>query len=162
MTTLLLIYLFKHAAYAHFLIFTALLLAGLNVPFSEDLLIVGGALIASIVVPANVAKIYFWLFAGCFLSDVISYVLGRTLGPKLWKYKWFRKNMTQKRLTKIEHFLEKYGFLTFFAGRLIPFGVRNCIFLTTGLSKMPFFRFALTDAFASLFSEYILEKKCAF
>jgi len=48
--------------------------------------------------------------------------------------------------------LKKYGFFTFFVGRLIPFGVRNCLFLTVGMSKMKFTRFAITDAFASLFS----------
>ncbi len=152
MTTLLIIYLFKHAVYAHYLIFGALLLAGLNIPFSEDLLIVGSALIASIVVPQNVFLIYIWLFLGCYLSDVIAYFMGRTFGPKLWKYKWFKKNLSEKRLKKMSHFIEKYGFLTFFVGRLIPFGIRNCLFLTVGMSKMKFSKFAITDAFASLFS----------
>ncbi len=156
MTTILIIYLFKHAAFTHYIIFSALLLAGFNFPLSEDLLIVGSALIASIIMPQNVFLIYTWLFMGCFLSDVISYLLGRFLGPKLWKYRWFRKNLTEKKLAKAEHFLEKYGFFTFFIGRLIPFGVRNCLFLTVGLSKMPFTRFAITDVFASLFSSGLL------
>lgn len=152
MTTLLIIYLFKHAFYAHYLIFGALLLAGLNIPFSEDLLIVGSALIASLVVPQNVFLIYFWLFLGCYLSDVTAYFLGRFFGPKLSKFKWFKKNMSEKRLSKINHFLGKYGFLTFFVGRLIPFGVRNCLFLTVGMGKMKFARFAIIDVFATLLS----------
>ena len=96
MSTLLIIFLFKHAAIAHYVIFIALLLAGLNIPFSEDMLIIGSALIASIMLPQNVFIIYFWLFLGCFFSDVISYALGRRFGPKLGKYKWFKKNLSEE------------------------------------------------------------------
>src|SRR5262249_54530028 len=45
-------------------------------------------------------------------------------------------------------FYEKHGLLTLMIGRFIPFGVRNGIFMTTGLSKMPFMVFALRDALA--------------
>ena len=38
-------------------------------------------------------------------------------------------------------FYKKYGALTLVIGRFIPFGVRNAIFLTSGISKMPFAKF---------------------
>src|SRR5262249_36255657 len=37
---------------------------------------------------------------------------------------------------------------TLIVGRFIPFGVRNCIFMSSGMSKMHFGKFALMDALA--------------
>ncbi|MFA5249967.1 MAG: DedA family protein [Parachlamydiales bacterium] len=152
MTTLFIVWLFSHALYAHYFIFGALLLSGLNIPFSEDLLIIGSALLASVIVPQNVYLIYLWVFLGCFFSDPLSYFLGRIMGVKLLKYKWFKKTLPDARLKKVTSFLQKYGFWTFLVGRFVPFGIRNCLFLTAGIGKMPFSRFALTDLFASLLS----------
>ena len=50
---------------------------------------------------------------------------------------------------KIAGFYEKYGPLTLLLGRFIPFGVRNGLFLTAGLSKMKFVKFALSDLLAA-------------
>ena len=50
---------------------------------------------------------------------------------------------------KVGGFYEKYGILTLVLGRFIPFGVRNALFLTAGLSKMNFLKFALSDLLAA-------------
>ncbi|MBI3236185.1 MAG: DedA family protein, partial [Chlamydiales bacterium] len=70
------------------------------------------------------------------------------LGGRLQKMKWFSKLLAKEKIEKVRHFYEKYGILTLILGRFIPFGVRNCIFMTTGLSKLSFLRFALMDALA--------------
>ena len=41
-------------------------------------------------------------------------------------------------------------------GRFIPFGVRNCLFLTAGLVKMHFGKFLLSDGIACVLSNTIL------
>jgi membrane protein DedA with SNARE-associated domain len=51
-------------------------------------------------------------------------------------------------MDKARSFYEKYGFWTLVIGRFIPFGVRNCIFMTTGMSRFSFSRFMLMDAVA--------------
>ena len=83
----------SHAAHAHWIVFGALMLAGFNVPISEDLMIIVSALLAATVVPENTEKLFLAVFLGCYLSDWVSYWIGRTLGrrlrvkrtPKKWK-----------------------------------------------------------------------------
>lgn len=149
-------FIFEHAQHAHWIVFWALMLAGLNVPISEDLIIIFSAVLAATVVPENTVKLFLGVFFGCYLSDWICYGMGRHFGPKLWNIKWFAKTFNPKKIEQIHHYYEKYGFLTLMIGRFIPFGVRNCLFLTAGLGKMPFRKFLLSDGIACILSNTIL------
>ncbi len=51
-------------------------------------------------------------------------------------------------MAKVQKFFEKRGFFALIIGRFIPFGVRNCLYMTSGMSKMSFPKFALCDALA--------------
>ncbi|EKE08018.1 MAG: hypothetical protein ACD_17C00394G0001, partial [uncultured bacterium] len=55
-----------------------------------------------------------------------------------------------------QSYYEKYGFWTLLVGRFIPFGVRNCLFLTAGLGKMHFGKFLLSDGIACILSNTVL------
>jgi membrane protein DedA with SNARE-associated domain len=125
-----------------------LLLAGLNIPVSEDLMLLTAALLAQ-QRPDLVWQLFAGVFVGAYLSDLICYGLGRTLGPKLWKIKWFAKMVDRAHVDKIGGFYERFGPLTLLVGRFIPFGVRNALFLTAGLSKMRFAKFAISDFIAA-------------
>ena len=46
-------FIFQNAAHAHWIIFASFILAGLNIPISEDILIIISATLASKVVPQN-------------------------------------------------------------------------------------------------------------
>ena len=138
----------ENAELAPFIIFGALLLAGLNLPVSEDLMLLTSALIAQ-TRPDLLWQLFIGVFLGAYFSDLICYGLGRTLGPKLWKIKWFAKMVDQSTVDKISGFYERYGTLTLILGRFIPFGVRNGLFLTAGLSKMKFVKFAVSDLVAA-------------
>ena len=59
---------------------------------------------------------------------------------------------SKERLDKIHSFYENYGIITLIFGRFIPFGVRNGLFLTAGLGKMNFSKFALSDLLAASIS----------
>lgn len=137
-----------NAEVAPYMIFGALLLAGLNIPVSEDLMLLTSALIA-VQRPDLLWLLFAGVFAGAYFSDLICYSLGRGLGPKLWKIKWFAKMVKPETVEKIGGFYSKYGPLTLILGRFIPFGVRNGLFLTAGLSKMNFLTFALSDLLAA-------------
>ncbi|MGR3973772.1 MAG: DedA family protein [Candidatus Rhabdochlamydia sp.] len=134
-----------HAHSAHWWIFIAILLAGFNFPISADLLIAAAALLALSLGPSFLWKLYFSIFLGCYFSGWIAYWVGRLGRDWLLKTSWFRTVFSQERQAKIEYFYHKYGFLTFLIGRFIPFGVRNCIFMSSGMSKIPFLKFALWD-----------------
>ncbi len=132
------------------------MLAGLNLPISEDLLIIVSGVLASSVVPENTWKLFTAVFLGAYLSDWIVYWLGRWLGPNLQKVKWFANFFRKERVQKIEAYYKKYGALTLLVGRFIPFGVRNCLFVTAGLGKMHFGKFALFDGIACILSNTVL------
>lgn len=128
-------FIFDHAQYAHWIVFCALMLAGLNIPISEDLMVIFSAVLAATVIPENTIELFVALFLGCYLSDWVCYWIGRKLGPKLWKIRWFSKTFKKKKVEQIHAYYEKYGFFTLLFGRFIPFGVRNALFLTAGLGK---------------------------
>ncbi len=149
-------FLFEHAQYAHWIVFGALLLAGFNIPISEDLMIIFSAVLAATVIPENTYKLFTAVFLGCYVSDCICYGIGRHFGPKLWKISWFAKAFKREKIDQIHAYYKKYGFLTLLIGRFIPFGVRNGLFLTAGLGKMPFKKFLLSDGIACICSNTTL------
>lgn len=149
-------FIFEHAQYAHWIVFSALMLAGLNVPISEDLMIIFSAVIAATIVPENTYKLFIAVFLGCYISDWVCYWIGRRFGPKLWNISWFARTFDQKKIDQIHGYYSKYGFLTLLIGRFIPFGVRNGLFLTAGLGKMPFGKFLISDGIACILSNTIL------
>ena len=53
---------------------------------------------------------------------------------------------------KVSHFYERFGIFTLIVGRFVPFGVRNALFLTAGLGRMGFMKFALSDLLAATIS----------
>ena len=133
---------------APYISFGLLLLAGFNIPVSEDALLFINAILAA----KNPDQKYFLftgVFLGAYFSDLICYWLGRTLGPKLWKIKFFANMVNPKSVDRLSGFYNRYGVMTLIIGRFIPFGVRNGLFLTAGISKMDARKFALGDLVAS-------------
>jgi membrane-associated protein len=149
-------FMITHAAHAHWIIFGSLLLSSLNLPISEDFMIIITAILASTVIPEHTVILIIWLFLGCFISDMIVYWIGRTVGRKIIATKWVRKTITPKKLKRTYNFYKKYGFYTLLVGRFIPFGIRNCLFMTAGMSKMHFPKFLLSDGIACLISNAVL------
>jgi len=136
-------FLSNHAEHAHWFIFLGALLAGCNLPISIDILLIMAALISAQFVPENLWILYSSLLVGCSISAWISYSLGRLLGNKLRK-----KPSLEKRISSMQAFYQKYGIWAFILGRFIPFGARNALFMTTGMSRIPFLRFAFFDSIA--------------
>ena len=138
----------SNASYAPFILFGTLCLAGFNVPVSEDALLLVAALLAT-QNPEALPSLFFAVYTGAYVSDLISYGLGRKLGPLIWKVRFFSKMLSRDRVEKIKGFYERYGMATLIVGRFIPFGVRNVLFITAGLTRMHFFKFALFDLIAA-------------
>lgn len=149
-------FLLGQAQYAHFYIFGLFMLAGLNIPVSEDILIIAGAIASANFVPENTNILFAACFLGAFISDIICYGLGRGLGPRLTTIKPFKYLIDQPKLEMMQNFYGRYGALTLFFGRFIPFGVRNAIFLTSGMSRMNFAKFCLIDGIACSITTTIL------
>ena len=86
---------------------------------------------------------------GAYFSDLISYAMGRYLGPVMLKIKFFANALPEEKINTVQKYFNKYGILTLIIGRFIPFGVRNPMFMTAGLSKMNAAKFAIGDFIAS-------------
>lgn len=145
-----------HASIAHFVFFGLLMLAGLCVPISEDLVIISSATLASTTVPENTGLLFAAVFLGSYLSDWEAYAIGRFGGRRLLATRWFSRHISPTRIDRLSSFYERYGFWTLLFGRFIPFGVRNALFITAGLGRMPFLRFCLADGIACLVSNILL------
>jgi len=142
--------------YAHFYIFGLFMLAGFNVPVSEDVLIIAGAIISVKFAPENATLLFLSCYLGAYFSDLICYFLGRTLGLRIISIKPFSKFVDQNKINSMSGFFEKFGIATLFFGRFIPFGVRNALFLSAGISKMNFVKFAVVDLLACTTTSVIL------
>ena len=137
-----------HAQQAHWFIFGAILLAGFNLPISIDVLLVGAAVLAATFVPQHTWHLYLAIFLGGYFSAWIAYWLGRLIGTKMCRFRWFQRLLPLQRIEKIQKFYKKHGLWTLMLGRFIPFGIRNCIFISSGISRVSFYRFALQDLLA--------------
>ena len=138
----------ENSRYAPWMTMGLVLLAGFNIPISIDVVMVLSAFLAATTIPEHTFTLYLSLLVGCYFSAWIAYWVGRKIGTKLLNFRYFSKMLPEKRLKKIGDFYEKHGMLTLLIGRFIPFGMRNCIFFTTGISKSNFGKFIRRDALA--------------
>jgi membrane protein DedA with SNARE-associated domain len=132
-----------------------LILAGLNIPISEDLIIITGALVSRIngrlLVPSLLA-----IYAGVIISDFLVYMIGTWVRKGTIKRKFVARILSLKLVERIRYCLDKYGIFTFIVCRFIPFGVRNTLFMTSGLFGLPLRLFALYDIIAVAISTNVL------
>ena len=128
-----------------------LLLAGFNLPVSEDLIIITGAFISheeSSNLFLNLAAIY----SGVVVSDFFMYWVGTKVRKGASKTSLFSKVIPEFALNKMHHYLDKYGIVTYIIGRFIPFGVRNTLFFTSGFFNLSLKDFIIYDLVSSLIS----------
>jgi membrane-associated protein len=148
-------YICKHADQAHWLIFCLLLLTGLNIPISEDILIIGAGAIASSCIPDHAWRLYTWSFLGSYLSAWIAYWIGRLFGRHLYTIPMLSSVITPQRLAFLRSYYSRFGVFTFIVGRFFPGGIRNALFFSSGMTKMAFHLFILRDGFACLISSAV-------
>jgi membrane-associated protein len=128
-----------------------LLLAGCNIPISEDLIIITGALLSqekpSILV-SNLIAIYIGVIA----SDFLMYWIGTRVRKGTAKSVFFSGLVPERAMEKMHNKLDKYGIFTFIVCRFIPFGVRNTLFFTSGFFSLRLKVFATYDIIAAMIS----------
>jgi membrane protein DedA with SNARE-associated domain len=128
-----------------------LILAGFNLPISEDLIIITGALLSH---EDETLLIYILgaIYIGAIASDFFVYWVGRMARKGASITKFFTKVVPEKALTKMHNNLDKYGIFTFIIGRFIPFGIRNTLFFTSGFFNLRLRIFAFYDVIAAMIS----------
>lgn len=149
-------YICANAHIAPYIFFGLLMLAGLNIPISEDIILISAGFLASQCVPEHVLWVYLWVFAGSWISAWEVYWIGRLLGPKLYDIRFFNRVLTPSRIERLGQYYEQFGIFTFILGRFVPGGFRNALFMSSGLSKMPFLKFVLRDCIACLIASSVI------
>ena len=141
-------FIIENSCIAPWACFGLILLAGFNIPISIDVILAAAAFLAANTFPELRFFLFMSVLLGAYFSAWICYWIGRKVGVKLLKISYFTKCLPQKRLNQMRLFYQKYGLLTLLIGRFIPFGFRNCLFMTTGMSECSFVKFMWRDALA--------------
>ncbi len=148
--------LFEWAPYVHYLSFLLLILAGFNLPISEDIVFIISSSIAATIAPENKYYIFLACFLGAYISDCIAFLIGWFAGARILQARFFVKRIPLEKMEKMRSFFQRYGDKTVFFGRFIPFGVRNIVFISAGIGKMNVIKFLITDFMALTFTSTIL------
>jgi|SRR5579872_565233 len=91
-----------------------------------------------------------WSFAwfacglGILSADCVLYGIGRSLGPKLFTYKWVQRILSNERRLRMESRLHAHGMKLLVLARFLP-PLRTGVFLITGASRYPFLKFVIAD-----------------
>ena len=140
-----------HIPYWPLVCFSLLLLAGFNIPVSEDAVIILSAGVTftdrSLILPTWLA-----LYLGILVSDIMVYWWGHFLSKGMFQFKKIRKKLTPQKIRLVAKTMDDYGFRTFIVCRFIPFGVRNTLWLSCGFVGLPFRKFVLYDSIAAVVS----------
>ncbi len=149
MLTALLNWLGSYITYFPLVVFVGLLLGGLWLPISEDLLVVMSAVLCQ-GEKASIPSFLCALYVGAILSDFMVYFWGRLIAKGTLSLGLFSRVITKENTLRLSKALQKHGVLTYVFTRFIPFGVRNIVSTTTGFVKYPFYKFAVYDSIAVL------------
>lgn len=136
-------YLTESNPYFYEAVFALLLLAGLAMPISADLVLLtcgyiafkGGARI-EILIPCALA--------GILLSDTIMFQLGKKYGLSLARLWPLKKVMTPERIDRARAGFQEQGYRVVFAARFMP-GIRTAFMFTSGLMRLSYPRFIAHD-----------------
>lgn len=132
-------------AYAIILVF-ALLDAMLPVVPSETAVITAGVVASA--GDLNLLLVIVSAASGAFLGDNIVYLLGRRYGEGA-RQRFFAGEKAKHRIEWAERQLKERSALLILGGRFIP-GGRTAVALSAGLTRFPWRRYALLDAFAAV------------
>jgi membrane-associated protein len=105
----------------------------------DSLLFAVGALSASEGSPLHPGGLFVLLFVAAVLGDAVNYVIGRSLGPKVFHSESSRL-LNRKHLLKAQAFYEKHGGKAIFLARFVPI-VRTFAPFVAGIGQMNVFRF---------------------
>lgn len=144
-----------HVSYWPLAAFCALLLAGLNIPVSEDAIIIASAAICNdnpkLLIPTLIC-----VYLGIIISDTMSYFLGFLCSKQLLGFKKIKKLLKSNKKYVIMNRIERHGFLTFISIRFIPLGMRNLLFLSSGFFHLKWWKFMMFDFTAAIISSQLL------
>ncbi|HJO16361.1 MAG TPA: DedA family protein [Phycisphaerales bacterium] len=121
--------------YGPWALFGVIMLAGVGIPISEELLIIpAGFLLERGMLPLWSTIVAVWL--GVVLADTIWMLLVRRFSYKLLGIRFFRRTFHPRRLLEIKRMLDSHGAWVIIMGRVLP-AARTPTITAAGLAHMP-------------------------
>lgn len=131
--------------YGYFGVAVSILATGLGFPVPEEVpVLIGGAMV-------NHQEVSAWIMlpvciVSVIIGDSLLYLIGRFWGSKLVQISFVRKRLlTPERFASIAANFQHYGVKILLFARFTP-GIRTPIFLTAGITKLPWTKFLIADA----------------
>lgn len=135
---------------SYFALFAILLAAGLGLPLPEDIpLVAAGWLVHQ--GKADLTLMIITGMLGVMVGDSLIFNMGRKYGRNLVGHRWLQRIAKPWLMLKAERMFANHGAKIVFAGRFMP-GIRAVIFLTAGVFRVPYWKFALIDGTAAIIS----------
>lgn len=131
-------------------LFLTLLAAGVGVPIPEEVPIAAGGVLAQ-------ERVVRWWIAlpvcilGVLSGDVVLYWGGHHWGERVLEWRVVRRVLSPRREAALKARYQRHGVKIVFVARHVM-GVRAAAFLTAGICRVPFWKFLVVDAVASLIS----------
>lgn len=122
----------------------SLAVVGLVVPATAIMLVIGGLLGGGVLHPLPVVVC---AILGAVLGDIVSYAVGRSMGPRVvyrWPFARYREQVARTRL-----FFRRFGFATIFFGRFLG-PIRSTVPLVAGIMAMDQRRFQLANVLSAI------------
>jgi len=114
----------------------------------DSLLFAAGSIAAQPGNSLSYALLFFLLFIASTLGNQVNYMVGRALGPRVFKAKdsWF---LNKKHLEETHRFYEKHGGKTIILARFLPI-IRTFAPFVAGIGNMEFLHFSLYNLISAL------------
>lgn len=127
-------------------LYAALCLGGVGFPIPEEVPVLTAGVLA------HRGIVRWWLallvcLAGVATGDLTLYAAGRYWGERVLEVRLVRRFLSPERRDALEASYRRYGVLIVFAARHVM-GLRAAAFVTAGVVKLPFWKFALADGVA--------------
>jgi membrane-associated protein len=142
------------AAFSYPAVLLLLVLCGVGVPLSEELIVITGGLVVARS-GASLPGMMLAAYVGMLLGDSLLFRIGRTLGPRALAQPRLQRFLTPARHAQLQGVYTRHGAWALFLGRFLP-GVRASGLLLAGASGFPVLRFLLADASAALIAAPLL------
>ena len=127
-------------------LYLALCLGGVGFPIPEEVPVLTAGVLA------HRGAVRWWLallvcIAGVVTGDLVLYLTGRHWGERVLDLRLVRRFLDVERRNALEASYRRYGMLIVFAARHVV-GLRAAAFVTAGVVRLPFWKFAVADGVA--------------
>ena len=130
--------------YGPLAVFILLLLSGVGIPLSEDVIVIPAGMLVEEGKFGLLATLLA-AYCGTLLADIMWFSISRRYGTMLLHRRWFKRMVHPKRMLQAKHQIEARGGWFIAAARFIP-GARTSAITVAGMLHMPRWKFIAVES----------------